>query len=180
MHLLLILIICCSFSQIQAADHSRVEVKAGQRTIAGKTFSWKTTALSIKHPSIVTLTQKSKAPGSHKADFDRHERWPNWVKGHKPVAIMLPTQSTDNTLMLGLFYKTIIPESVIVKDAQGTVFTTGSDFKVHREWGQLLSIGNKLGTPGKSKVSIEYQYRMQRLDLVQVDASGKICVKPGI
>ncbi len=181
MRILLNLILCISASScidLQSAEQI-LKIKAGERNYSGATYTWKSGTVTIAEPSIQSYAAEMKAPGTFKDEFAQRDSWPNWQKGHKPIELKPDTRSIDHTLMLGLMYKSIVAESVKITSADGTVFKRNVDYKVNTKWGQVIGIGNALGTEGKTTVNVTFQYRMQRIDLVQVDKKGKISVKPG-
>ncbi len=157
------------------AEQIQVTIQAG--TKGDK--SWEEQTISINVPSIQTYKGTIKAPGQWKDDFAKHSRWPNWNKGHKAVGLLPDTRSVDGTLMLGLMYKTIIPESVNITNAEGEALKNGTDFKVNALWGQVLGLTEKIGIEGKSKLKVSFQYRMQRIDIVQINADSKLSVQSG-
>jgi hypothetical protein len=81
-----------------------------------------------------------------------------------------------DTLMLGFLHHAVVPGSVQVTAADGTVLAEGEHYALDLSRGVVEGIDGGLGD---GPVTVTYRYRLQRLDLVQVDAAGNLSLKRG-
>lgn len=176
MRVFILLVFCIS---LLSAAEVTVTIKAGERAYQGHTYTWKATQLGITEPATKSETVQKKAPGTYREEFADRGSWPNWNKGHKPIDLKPETRDIDGTLMLGMLYRAVIPESVSITNKDGTRLKQGEDFIVNPLWGQVCALNDSMGAAGKAAITVTYQYRMQRLDLVQVDSKGNVSVKNG-
>ncbi len=67
---------------------------------------------------------------------------------------------------------------VITADAAKQVLVEGVDYLLDPQWGALGRIAESK-YPADTKLAFDYQFTQSRLDLIEVDASGKLSVKVG-
>ncbi len=136
--------------------------------------------LDIKSPEIRDVALSVKTPGDYAPHFEDWSPWPGGNKESGPLAAGIsPKQDEDHTMILGSLFRAILPETLVLKSADGTKFERDKDFKFNEDFGQIAGIGGHLGKPGAAMLKASYQYATQRLDLVQIDAAGKVSLKPG-
>jgi hypothetical protein len=158
-------------------------VNAGSATLpGGGTVQVARDTLNFDSPTMQRdslLTQNGvltvAAPGDYATWFDP---WQPWPSQGTPVTLMPRVNTTLNPLsyLLGGLYRAIAPESVVVKSSDNsTTYVRDTDYKFNRDWGQVANLSGRM--TGTIKVS--YTYVKQRIDLVQVNASGVLSVKKG-
>jgi acyl-CoA thioesterase-1 len=75
--------------------------------------------------------------------------------------------------------KVLVPDSVRVRSATGDIFyEADKDFYLDSHWGGMSRIDGGAIAKGQ-EVLIDYAVYQRRIDLVQIDATGKARVKPG-
>jgi lysophospholipase L1-like esterase len=161
-----------------------VEVGAGHVTLpTGQAVRFAGRTLTFNPPESrrdSTLNNESNievdAPGDYAPWF---APWSPWPTQGQPVTLMPRVHTPENPLafLLGGLYRAIPPESVMVRSGDGkTVFVRDVDYKFNADWGQVANLNNRLS----STIRVDYTYFMQRIDLIQVDAAGKLSVKKGL
>jgi len=97
-----------------------------------------------------------------------------------------PNQWAAGTRLKGVIAKRIyhglpgclVPDSVVVKSRDGTVYEEGIDYIVDHTWGAMGRISDGKIEKGE-KVLVDYKYSLQRIDLIQCDARGNLSIKKG-
>jgi lysophospholipase L1-like esterase len=137
--------------------------------------------LTFDPPEVRSAELKAKAPRDYADWYTPWEPWPGKGKDGVAAAIMLKPASDENgVLILGGLFRSIRQESVVVTSADGAnKFQMGGDYKYLADWAQIANWDGRLGEANIAELKITYQYALQRLDLVQVDAAGKVSVKKG-
>ena len=145
------------------------------------------THLTFDPPELRDVSIDCKAPKVYADRFSQWDPWPDAQFDPVPEARKIPNainlcphQDDQGTLILGGLYRAFVPESVVVTTADGSrTFVKGEDWVYNRNGAQVANFEGRLGTPGEAPLKIRAKYALQRLDLVQVDASGNISVKKG-
>jgi lysophospholipase L1-like esterase len=138
--------------------------------------------LELKAVEIREGTARGKVPGNWDEGFENWDPWPSVarMKGIPNFLAISPKKDDDGVSILGGLYLSILPESVVVKSGDGAkTFEMGKDYKYNERWGQVANLEGRLGKAGEGELVVTYKYATQRLDLVQVDGSGKASVKAG-
>lgn len=137
--------------------------------------------LTIDPPEVRQGEAKVKAPRDYADWFAPWEPWPGKGKDGIVAAITLkPSADEAGVQILGGLFRSVVKDSVVVAAADGSkTFKMDEDYKYLSDWGQIANLGGKLGEANKAELKITYKYALQRLDLVQVDAQGKVSVKKG-
>ncbi|PTY02240.1 hypothetical protein DB346_08980 [Verrucomicrobia bacterium LW23] len=92
----------------------------------------------------------------------------------KPIRLT-PGYDTTRTHILGNLYLTFQPETLTVTSESGTPYVRGIDFEFKDDTGVITNKDGRM----KGKVDAKAKGALQRLDLVQADATGKLSVKKG-
>jgi lysophospholipase L1-like esterase len=147
----------------------------------GAQLSVAATKLSFDPPEVRAMNLTAKATRDYADWFDPWEPWPRKGKDGLLNTIDLKADhDEDGVLILGGFFRMVHPESVKVSSADGTkTFRMGEDFKYNEDWGQIANLGGRLGKQDVDELKVSCQYATQRIDLIQVDVSGKASVKKG-
>ena len=150
------------------------------RVIPGPGQQFKEAQLAFDPPETRDLTITAKAPQDHAAHWDAWQPWPGKYEGKMVALNIKPQTDSEGTLILGGLFRQIRTESITIKSANGSgTFRQGRDYKVNPVWGQIGNIKGRLGQPLQADLKISYRLALQRLDLVQVTAQGKVTVKKG-
>ncbi|MCL1910147.1 MAG: SGNH/GDSL hydrolase family protein [Kiritimatiellaeota bacterium] len=84
----------------------------------------------------------------------------------------------DGSIILGGAFRQVVPESLEITSTNGArLYIERRDFRLNREWGQIIAIDGRLGT---EPVCVKASLAMQRIDLVQRGADGALAVKKGV
>ena len=137
--------------------------------------------LTFDPPEIRQAEANAKAPRNYADWYAPWEPWPKAGKDGKPNVIDLrPTLDEEGTLILGGLFRQVVPESVAVTSAdRSKTFKMGEDYKYSYDWGQIANLGGRLGEEFAAGLKVAYRYAVPRLDLIEMDASGKVSVKKG-
>jgi lysophospholipase L1-like esterase len=145
--------------------------------------------LTFDPPEVVKKSVEMVVPGNYVASWDVWQPWPTKWRDKRLAGAMKPGHDEEKTPILGGLYRQIAPESIKVTRLDGTkVFKVGEDYRLNADWALIGNIDGRLGTPGTmknrkpvgDKLKVHYQLALQRLDLVQADATGKLSVKKGV
>jgi lysophospholipase L1-like esterase len=136
---------------------------------------------SLPPPELYLVSTNLTAPGNCSSDWSPLAQWPGGTKG-EPLALgFTPRYDDDGSLILGGAFRQLLPESVIIKPAEGgDAFINGRDYILNAEWAQVAALAGRLGTPGSNRIDIAASIALQRIDLVQVDAGGTPSVRQGV
>ena len=104
MRSLLLSILC--FAGLFAAEQVAVSIPAGEQSYQGHTFKWAAQTFQIATPTIKDGKDTIKKPKGIQPHMKNWIPWPS-VHAIKP--------KVTDSLMLGCFYKTIIPDSIVAK-----------------------------------------------------------------
>lgn len=73
----------------------------------------------------------------------------------------------------------LVPESVVVRAADGTVLTDGRDYELEKSWAAVARLaGGRIGP--SDAVFVDYAYRPQRLDRLVRAADGRPALRQGV
>jgi len=165
-----------------------VTVKAGRIALPGRRIvSYPRAALRLDPPAMRNVTVRERGgenplvPRNHAKWYESWEPWPRKGKDGKINVIALsPRYCRDRVPILGGLYRSFVADSVKVTSADGAkVFKMGVDYTFNADWGQIANLDGRLGKSFVDRVKVTGRYAMQRLDLIQVDAAGKVSVKEG-
>jgi lysophospholipase L1-like esterase len=164
------------FKPAEPADMS-ITVDPGTAAMPGGAgVKYAAANLTFDPPEFRSAEVKAKAPRDYADWFAPWEPWP----GPGLPIILKPGTDETGVLILGGLFHSVVTDSVVVASADGSkTFKMGEDCKYLSDWGQLANLGGRLGEPNVAELKVTYKYALQRLDLVQVDASGKVSVKKG-
>ncbi len=159
-------------------------IPSGSATLpSGAVVRFAETKLPVNPPERRSDALTAQVPATNYADwFEPWTPWPHQGSGNDPICTidLSPHKDEAGTLILGGLFWQFIPQSVTVASSNGAkTFLKNVDYKYNPEWGQIASLGGRLGELGKAEVRVSYEYILQRLDLAQVDAAGKVTLKPG-
>ncbi len=160
-----------------------VTVGPGRVKLAdGSEVSVPETRLSFSAPETRHVSVSGKTPRDHAEFYDAWDPWPPAKPGQAPNTFNLsPKQDEEGTRILGHLYRAFLANSVVVTKADGSkTFKAGQDYLYNPDWGQIANLHGGLGPPNESEIRATADYTTQRLDLIQVDATGKPTVKKGI
>lgn len=137
--------------------------------------------LSIAPPDYTDETKTFPAPADYQPHLDNWLPWPrpNAKRKTHGAITFAPSSDEHGVLMLGLPFRQYPAEFIVVKSPNGKAFQEGVDYKLLADYGQIMAIDGKLGKIDEDKVVVSYREVPQRLDLIQVDSSGKVTVKQG-
>lgn len=152
-------------------------VEAGSATLPdGRTVDFAGAKLSFDPPQTNERSVTAKAPGSHATWW---APWQPWPKQGNPLALK-PSYDEEGTLILGGLFRQIDPGSVVVTSDDGSkTFTRDEDYVLNDDWGQVGSLNDRLGKPGEADIKVTWTIALQRIDLIQANAAGKVSVKKG-
>ncbi len=130
-------------------------------------------------PRVAEASWSEAIPHGCNPDADLSGLWKPWN-----AFCMLPPSKAR---IYGVFFRGILPDSIVLRNHDGTrTFTRGQDYLLNEEMSMILGIGDKLGKcqnrknpKPDEKLNATFNYYEQRLDLVQVDARGRLTVKQG-
>jgi len=105
---------------------------------------------------------------------DREGNPPEAPQGNKTIGLT-PLYDPTRTHILGSLFRTFRPETLKVTREDGTAYQREVDFTFNEENGTLANKDGRL----QGKVKAQAEGALQRLDLIQLDASGKPSVKKG-
>ena len=72
----------------------------------------------------------------------------------------------------------LLPNSVVVKKADGTLLEAGKDYELEKDWACVARLaGGRIGAD--ETVLVDYTYRPQRLDRIVRTAEGKLALRTG-
>lgn len=172
-----------------ASPGLRVNVVPGQiADSAGNVINIRGARLTFDPPESVQKSVEMVVPGNYVASWNVWQPWPEKWRDKRLAGAMKPHYDEEKTPILGGLYRQIAPESIKVTSRDGTkVFKAGEDYRLNADWAQIGNIDGRLGTPGTmvnrkpagDKLKVDYRLTLQRLDLVQADAAGKLSVKKG-
>lgn len=146
----------------------------------GATIKFDKATLKFDSPEVRDMSVDVKAPQDKAKHWDSWQPWPGKYKGSIVALEIKPKVDEQGTLILGGLFRQIPPESIRVASANGgKTFKMDQDYVVNPDWGQIGGLNGKLGEPGKADLKVSYKMTLQRLDLVQVSAAGKLSVKKG-
>ena len=92
-----------------------------------------------------------------------------WVAGSRPKRYRACECTVRHSL---------VPETLVVRKQDGTVCEAGRDYELESTWGAVARLpGGRIGKD--ETVLLDYSCRMRRLDLVYLDADGKMKVRRG-
>jgi lysophospholipase L1-like esterase len=160
-----------------------ITVAPGEAVLpGGTTVKFAEAKLAFDPPEIRSAELKAKAPRDYADWFAPWEPWPG--KGNDGVVAALslkPDADPSGVPILGGLFRSVVKDSVAVTSADGSkTFKMGEDYKYLSDWGQFANLGGRLGVVNVAEIKVAYKYALQRLDLVQVDAAGKVSVKKGL
>lgn len=138
--------------------------------------------LTVAPPKFENKTETFPSPANHQPFMDNWLPWPRPnAKKKQPGAITFaPTKDENGVLILGLPYRQYPVDQIVVQSADGKqTYQAGKDYKVLEDYGQIINLNSALGEPDQGKIKVSFREVEQRLDLVQVDASGKASIKQG-
>lgn len=130
--------------------------------------------LAFDPPVIETFTGVNEADGKvvpvidHRPALDQQDNWKGAIR-------LTPKYDATRTLILGNFFRTFRPETLRVRSADGTTYERDRDFVFESNWGLIANKDGRM----KDRVTASAEGALQRLDLVQINASGKPSVKKG-
>ncbi|WP_309383369.1 SGNH/GDSL hydrolase family protein [Cerasicoccus frondis] len=159
-----------------------IDVGAGEALVDGKNVRVQPTTITVAPPKSKAASKTFMTPDNHQKWWDGWLPWQgqNPKKNQNGAITFAPKADENGVLMLGLPFRQYPAESIVVKSADGsTTFTRDKDYLVLDDYGQVANLNNGLGKPGEGEVTVDYVEVMQRLDLLQVDASGKVSLKQG-
>jgi len=161
---------------------AQTKIEITPSTPADLTVTVAATQLRFDPPEIREIKLDSKAPRNFASWYEPWEPWPSKGLDNSPNTIDLkPVTDEEGTPILGGLFRMLIPESVAVSGADGSkTFKPGEDYQFNADWGQIANLNSRLGEEWKAELKITCRYAMQRLDLIQIDAAGKLSVKKGI
>jgi len=176
---------------VRADNPSDLGVVVGPGTVKlvnGKAVPVAETHLTFDPPELREVSIDCKAPKAYADRFSQWDPWPDAQFDPVPEARKIPNainlcpqHDDQGTLILGGLYRAFVPESVVVTTADGSrTFVKGEDWVYNRNGAQVGNFEGRLGTPGEAPLKISAKYALQRIDLVQMDASGNISVKKGV
>jgi lysophospholipase L1-like esterase len=99
---------------------------------------------------------------------------PDAPQGPKTISLT-PGYDKSHTHILGNFFRTFLPETLVVTAEDGTPYQRDVDYTFNESNGTLGNKDDRL----KGRIQARATGAHQRLDLIQVDASGKPTVKKG-
>jgi len=166
----------CSTGQVVVGATQPPDLSVVVRTEAGQRV------LTIDPPEVVSSTVTAKVPANYASWMEPWQPWPSKGKDGSQLTINLsPAQDRAGTPILSGLFRQILPDSIVVTSADGSrTFTRNEDYRINEDWGQIVNVGNRLGTPGSGEVKVSFSYALQRLDLVQAKADGTMSVKKGV
>lgn len=137
----------------------------------GSTINVQGRTLSFDAPQVLSGSITAKSPKNWQSTWTTGVRWDD-------VITLMPTPDSPTTD--GALYKSVIPGSIVVKNAAGTkTYVAGTEYQVNPDWGQIANRSDRLGARGTADITVTYKYVKQRLDLIEVGASGVPVVKKG-
>jgi lysophospholipase L1-like esterase len=89
---------------------------------------------------------------------------------------LTPAYDKTHTHILGNFFRTFLPETLVVTAEDGTPYQNNIDYTFNETDGTISNKDDRL----KGRIKARATGAHQRLDLIQVNASGKPSVKKGI
>ncbi len=136
---------------------------------------------SLQPPELYLVSTNLAAPGNYSPDWSPLTQWPRGKSGESGAWNFTPKYDDDGSIILGGAFRQLLPETVILKPADGgDAFVNGRDYLLNTEWAQLAACQGRLGKAGSAKLTITASLAMQRIDLVQVDQDGTPSVKQGV
>ena len=154
-----------------------VKVASGEfETGDGRTLHLQKASLTFDHPDLEEFRALEKkdgtlpdAPGDFQTDYVSKEFWPKTLR-------LTPYYDKTRTLILGNFFRTFQPASLVVTDESGAkAYQRDVDYVFQEDWGLIANKDGHL----TGKIAAKAQAALQRLDLVQADGQGKLSVKKG-
>ena len=166
------------------ADPPNLTASTGGGEVAGpngKIIRFAKATLTFDPPEVLDKTVMAKAPRNHASWYDPWQPWPKKGRDKKFNTIELkPSRDEERTPILGGLYRSVLKDSVVVTSADGAkTFKMGVDYKYNDDWGQIANLKGGLGAEHQAELKVGYRLALQRLDLVQVGADGKVTVKKG-
>ena len=135
--------------------------------------------LAFEAPEVLEIDEERTAPANWDAAWADFEVWPSDGKG-KGAWSLFPRYDEDGSIILGGAFRQLVPGSVKITSSDGaTAFQEGTDYRVNQEWGFVANVDNRLGVPGTVTLRFQAKLALQRIDLVQKDAEGRLSVKKG-
>lgn len=156
-----------------------VNVGAGEVQIpSGRKVVVAPARISFDPPEIREFTGHHKgqvpdAPNNYETYFERIEPWPT-----DPAKLIefSPRSDEGGTLILGTLFRAFQEDSLRVTSQDGAkTYERGVDFVFNADTGQIANKDGRLS----GKITATVKGALQRLDLVQVGADGKVSVKKG-
>ena len=136
--------------------------------------------VTFASPAILVLDEARPAPANWRPTWSELEGWPSGGKPGSSTWSLLPRYDDDGSIILGGAFRQLVPGSVEISSPDGaTTYLEGRDYRVNGEWGFVANVADRLGAPGTGKLRFRAKLALQRIDLVQSDANGKLSVKQG-
>jgi lysophospholipase L1-like esterase len=164
-------------AEVSSPADLSLTVQAGEVGLpGGGKVNFEKTVLRFDAPDYRPRTVTAKAPGNH---ADWWDPWQPWPKQGKPLTLK-PQYDEEGTLILGGLFRQIHHEDVVVTSADGArTFKRDEDYVFLDDWGQIGNLNGRLGKPGEAELKVTCKIALQRLNLIQVLADGKVTVKKG-
>ncbi|WP_309399340.1 SGNH/GDSL hydrolase family protein [Cerasicoccus maritimus] len=159
-----------------------VSVGTGTVELGGKTITVQPVELTVAAPVAIEKSGIFTTPDNHEKYWDAWLPWPRENPKKQTYGAITFSERNDEhgVPMLGVPYRQYPPESIFVTSEDGaTTYTAGQDYLLFENSGQIANLKNRLGQPGQGKLKVNYIEVLQRLDLVQVNAQGKVSIKQG-
>lgn len=159
------LVVHVSAGTVKSSDGKSIKVEAAKLTFDGP-------ELHVFEATVGKDNALPEAPKNHEPYVDDWDPWPGPAK---PVALS-PRYDEVGTLILGGLFRSFRPETIEVTSEDGkTKYQNDVDYVVNPDWGQILNKDNHL----TGHLHAKGEAALSRLDLIQVDAAGKVSVKKG-
>ena len=159
-----------------------VSVEAGSVVLpGGKTVEVKAVQLKFDAPEIRDFNVDAKAPRNYASWYEPWDCWPGYSQDKKINYISLyPKTDEEGTLILGSLYRSVLLESIVVTNADGSKkYKMNEDYKYQSDWGHIANLNGGLGKEWEADLKVSCKYAVQRLDLVQAGPDGVVTVKKG-
>lgn len=152
-----------------------VHVSPGQASLpSGRKVRFERTDLTFDQPEVGQWALEATVPQDYSSQIAARGFW---VYNSPQCITLLPPADTP---ILGALYRSVIADSIVVTSADGRkTFREGQDYILNPIWGQLSPLSKRLGVAGKDRLRVSFQYVKQRIDLIQMNADGKLTVRKG-
>lgn len=163
----------------QSVEDVTIIAEEGALSLLVKATNRAPVRLNVAPPLIRSSVEEKVVPGDYEPSFEDWDIWHKLFKGKPGSVFVTPEHDEAGTYVLGGLFRSVLPETLVVRSLEGKVYERDVDYRYEPILGKIAGIDGRLGLPGKEKLQIACRYVTQRLDLVQAHADGRLTLKKG-